>query len=120
MQSPSYNQGNQPLSFEEALSRLEEIVHSLETGQLSLDETVALYEEGQRLRAFCEQKLTEAQLRIRVVTETSVIDVDVDELRATQQLPSVGSFQSTNDKNDCDINIQLDDYDTDYDDDPFR
>lgn len=56
------------LTFEQAMARLEEIVRLLESGELSLDETVRLYEEGQRLRQFCEQKLNEAEKRIRMIT----------------------------------------------------
>lgn len=58
------------LTFEQAMARLEEIVRLLESGELSLDETVRLYEEGQRLRLFCEQKLNEAEKRIKMVTLT--------------------------------------------------
>jgi exodeoxyribonuclease VII small subunit len=56
------------LTFEQAMARLEEIVKLLESGELSLDETVRLYEEGQRLRQFCEQKLNAAEKRIKMVT----------------------------------------------------
>lgn len=59
---------NENLTFEQAMARLEEIVRLLESGELSLDETVRLYEEGQRLRQFCEQKLNEAEKRIKMVT----------------------------------------------------
>ncbi|MDT7897580.1 MAG: exodeoxyribonuclease VII small subunit [Armatimonadota bacterium] len=57
-----------PQTFEEAVSRLEEIVQLLESGELPLDETVRLYEEGQRLIAFCQQKLADAERRIKIVT----------------------------------------------------
>ncbi len=56
------------LTFEQAMARLEEIVRLLESGELPLDETIRLYEEGQRLRQFCEQKLNEAEKRIKMVT----------------------------------------------------
>jgi exodeoxyribonuclease VII small subunit len=61
---------NEPdLTFEQAMQRLEEIVERLETGvhALPLDEIVRLYEEGQRLRQFCEQYLAEAEQRITVI-----------------------------------------------------
>jgi exodeoxyribonuclease VII small subunit len=48
------NEPEETLTFEQAMARLEEIVRLLESGELSLDETVRLYEEGQRLRQFCE------------------------------------------------------------------
>jgi exodeoxyribonuclease VII small subunit len=57
-----------PQTFEEAVSRLEEIVQLLESGDLPLDETVRLYEEGQKLIAFCQQKLADAERRIKIVT----------------------------------------------------
>ena len=57
------------LSFEEALKRLEAIVHRLESGDASLDESIALYGEGDRLRAQCEARLKSAEARIeRIVS----------------------------------------------------
>ncbi len=52
------------LSFEEALSELEEAVARLEAGSLTLEETLALFERGQELAARCEQALNEAELRL--------------------------------------------------------
>jgi exodeoxyribonuclease VII small subunit len=46
------------ISFEEALSRLEEIVQLMEDGKLSLDETAKLYEEGVKLAALCKGRLS--------------------------------------------------------------
>ena len=56
------------LSFEAALKRLEEIVRTLETGQAPLDESIALYAEGDRLKRQCEARLGEAQARIEKIT----------------------------------------------------
>ncbi|MDH4222626.1 MAG: exodeoxyribonuclease VII small subunit [candidate division Zixibacteria bacterium] len=47
--------------FESALKRLEEIVQKLEGGDLSLDESLKLFEEGIELSRFCTKKLSEAQ-----------------------------------------------------------
>lgn len=52
------------LSFEAALKRLEEIVRKLESGEASLDESIALYGEGDRLRRQCEERLKAAKARI--------------------------------------------------------
>lgn len=52
------------MSYEDSLKRLEEIVQRLESGQLSLDESLRLFEEGTRLTKVCQQRLTEAELRI--------------------------------------------------------
>ena len=55
------------LSFEDALSRLEGIVSRLESGQAPLEESIALYEEGARLKAHCEARLQAAQLRVEKI-----------------------------------------------------
>ena len=55
------------LSFEDALKRLEAIVHRLESGEASLDESIGLYSEGDRLRAQCEARLQAAQARIEKI-----------------------------------------------------
>ena len=56
------------LSFEDALKRLEAIVHRLESGEASLDESITLYAEGDRLRGQCEARLQAAQARIEKIT----------------------------------------------------
>jgi exodeoxyribonuclease VII small subunit len=56
------------LSFEDALKRLEAIVHRLESGEASLDESITLYGEGDRLRSHCEARLQAAQARIERIT----------------------------------------------------
>lgn len=55
------------LSFEDALKRLEEIVHKLETGEARLDDAIGLYEEGTRLRQKCAERLDAAQARIEAI-----------------------------------------------------
>lgn len=55
------------LSFEEALRRLEEIVRTLERGEAPLDESIALYQEGDRLKRHCEARLKAAQARIEQI-----------------------------------------------------
>lgn len=55
------------LSFEDALQRLEQIVQKLESGQAPLEESIALYEEGARLKAHCETRLKAAQLRVEKI-----------------------------------------------------
>ena len=53
-----------PLSFEDALSRLDEIVRHLEKGDLPLGESLALYEEGTALIASCSKMLDEAEQKV--------------------------------------------------------
>jgi exodeoxyribonuclease VII small subunit len=52
------------LSFEDALARLEEIVRVLEKGEAPLDQSIELYQEGDRLKRHCEARLKSAQARI--------------------------------------------------------
>ncbi len=50
--------------FEEAYQELIEIIDQLESGDLSLDESMALFERGQRLVRLCERQLNAAELRV--------------------------------------------------------
>lgn len=54
-------------SFEQALSRLEEIVSELEDESISLEESIKLYEEGIQLSKICTETLEQAELRIEKV-----------------------------------------------------
>ncbi len=51
----------QELSFEQALTRLEEIVEQLDAGQLTLEQALEYFREGARLKELCERKLAEAE-----------------------------------------------------------
>ena len=55
------------LSFEKALSELEDIVRKLETGEVELETSIALYERGAQLKAHCEAKLKDAQEKIEKI-----------------------------------------------------
>lgn len=55
------------LTFEDALTQLEEIVNRLEDGDLTLAESVDLFERGQALTTFCQTQLDEAELRVRQI-----------------------------------------------------
>ncbi len=52
-------------SFESAMQRLEEIVSELERGQLTLEESLKIFEEGVELTKFCAAKLNEAEKKIK-------------------------------------------------------
>ncbi len=56
--------------FEDTLHRLEEIVKSLEEGDVSLDEALKLFEEGQKLLVSLRQKLNRAEAKIKELTKT--------------------------------------------------
>jgi exodeoxyribonuclease VII small subunit len=52
------------LTFEQAFAELEESVRTLERGDLPLEESLALYERGQELAAYCAKLLDDAELKI--------------------------------------------------------
>jgi len=56
------------LSFEAALAELEKIVRTLEQGQAPLDESIELYQRGDRLKRHCEARLKAAQARIEQIS----------------------------------------------------
>jgi exodeoxyribonuclease VII small subunit len=54
-------------SFETSLEALEEIVHRLEQGDLALEESLGLFEQGIRLSRECQERLSQAERRIEVL-----------------------------------------------------
>lgn len=64
---PDQSEPIKELSFEAALKRLEEIVRRLESGEASLDESIDLYGEGDKLREQCEARLQAAQTKIEKI-----------------------------------------------------
>lgn len=67
-------------SFEEKLSSLETVVERLERGELSLDDSVRLFEQGVLLSNACKAELEKAEGRIQVLVETAGDEVQVAEL----------------------------------------
>lgn len=57
------------LTYEQAISRLEEIVGILEKNEVSLDEALALFEEGTKLASFCADKLKNAKAKITEINK---------------------------------------------------
>lgn len=55
------------LSFEDALTELEGIVQRLERGDAPLEESIAIYQRGATLKAHCEGKLKDAQLKVEKI-----------------------------------------------------
>lgn len=54
-------------TFEASLNELEKIVHQLEEGDLSLEESLQLFEQGVKLSRECQQRLAQAERRIEVL-----------------------------------------------------
>jgi len=64
------------LTFETAVAELEQIVSRLEAGELTLEESLALFERGQELAAYCNNLLDSASLRVEQLTEDGeILDV---------------------------------------------
>ena len=59
------------LQFEDALKRLEGIVEAMESDELPLEELLSKFEEGTRLAKVCQEKLAEAELKIKQLEKTA-------------------------------------------------
>ena len=77
------NNEEQPRSFEASLEALEEIVHQLEAGDLPLEKSLELFEDGIRLSRQCQERLNQAERRIEVL------------LRDNQGRPVVSAFEES-------------------------
>jgi exodeoxyribonuclease VII small subunit len=64
------------LTFETALAELEQIVSKLEAGELTLEESLTLFERGQELADFCNDLLDNASLRVEQLTaDGELVDI---------------------------------------------
>ena len=59
------------LSFEDAMKRLEEIINSLESGEVKLEDAIELYTEGIKLQEYCENKLNNAKLKVEKIVKNT-------------------------------------------------
>lgn len=66
------------LKFEAALAELERIVHSMEGGNLPLEESLAAYRRGSELLKHCQQQLSDAERQIQVLENGALRDFDPD------------------------------------------
>ena len=57
--------------FEDAMKRLEDVVESLESGELSLKDSLQIFEEGMKLVSFCSKKLEEAEQKVTMLIKES-------------------------------------------------
>ena len=56
------------MSFEDAMKELESVVGQLESGDVPLDQSIALYERGAALKEHCQKKLAEAEEKVAKIT----------------------------------------------------
>ena len=81
-ESKSESKAIEDLSFEEALAQLDETVNALESGSLTLAQSMAMYERGMKLARVCNEMLTSAEMkitRIRTAYGEQMRMVDGDE-----------------------------------------
>ena len=66
-QTPQPEEDVSRMSFEDALAELDRIVQGLEGGKQKLEDAIAAYERGARLKSHCEAKLAEAEQRVQAI-----------------------------------------------------
>lgn len=64
------------MTFEQAMTRLEQIVATLESGRCTLDDSLKLFEEGTKLTAYCADQLKTAEQKILKLTAVENGDTD--------------------------------------------
>ncbi len=57
------------MTFEQAMTELEQLTNQLETGEITLEESLKLFERGVELTRFCSKALDEAQQKIAILTK---------------------------------------------------
>ncbi len=67
------------LSYEQALAELENIVATLETNKLSLEDAMVLFERGQALTKHCVELLDKAELRVKKISGDALVDMEIVE-----------------------------------------
>jgi exodeoxyribonuclease VII small subunit len=72
------------ISFEEAMKRLERIVEMLGEGNLSLEESLKIFEEGMGLCKFCNKKLDEAEYKVEKLMEKEGGGISVEEFEVKE------------------------------------
>ena len=74
------NNDLEKLTFEKAMKELEELVDSLDKGDVSLDEAIAAYDRGSQLKDYCEKKLQEAKMKVDTIQSSDNIDTIPEKL----------------------------------------
>ena len=71
------------LNFEQALDELDALVRRMESGQLSLDESIAAYRRGAELARFCQSKLASAEQEIKRLEGDMLKPLDLSDLKGS-------------------------------------
>lgn len=83
------------MKFEKAIQRLEEIVGELEEGELSLDDSLKIFEEGIKVSRFCSKKLDEVERKIEILMKTE------SGKKKAKPFKIEGDLEEDNDKEDA-------------------
>jgi exodeoxyribonuclease VII small subunit len=81
----------QSLSFETAYARLEEILEKMNSGKVSLEDSLKLYEEADRLIHWCSKRLNEAEKKIEVLIKNREGNLSLNEQGQPQTQPFAAS-----------------------------
>ena len=69
------NDSLEKMTFEEAMKELENLVDSLDKGDVSLDEAIAAYDRGSQLKDHCQKKLNEAKMKVETIQSSGESNV---------------------------------------------
>ena len=78
------NKSLQKLNFEEAMTKLEKIVEELESGELTLEDSVKSFEKGIELSKLCRKKLENAENRVKKIVEKTGGEFDLELFEDTE------------------------------------
>ena len=76
--SPTASKTKKPLNFEQALGELESLVTAMESGEMSLEESLQAFEQGVKLTRDCQQALTEAEQKVQLLLSEQGDTADFD------------------------------------------
>ncbi len=76
---------SQSPTFEAALKRLETIIAQLESPDITLDETLALFREGKKLSETCQKRLTEVERRVSALLEQQDGELALEDFEADEE-----------------------------------
>ncbi len=64
--------------YESAMTRLEEITDALEAGEATLEDAIKLYTEGLEIARYCDERLSEAEKKIKIIAEKNGLLAEED------------------------------------------
>ena len=74
------NNDLEKLTFEKAMKELEELVDSLDKGDVSLDEAIIAYDRGSQLKDYCQKKLHDAKMKVETIQSSYNVDTFPEKL----------------------------------------